>query len=89
MHYKTLIYHPYNERNLCFTQQNFTHLLEPFSSLSLMYVSNEQAFYQALQDTHIIMALKVKADIYDYAKNLQAIFTCMAGRDAIPTPPEN
>ncbi len=86
MKYKTVIYHPFNRINLNFTEENFRSLLKQISNMQIQYANNESEFYDYIKDSDFIVALKVDNNIYKEAYNLKAIFTCMAGRDAIPEP---
>lgn len=84
MKYKAVIYHPFNEKNLGFTKERFSTLLKKFQDISFHYPHNEDSFYKEVIDADFIIALKISSDLYIRAKRLKAVFTCMAGRDAIP-----
>lgn len=86
MKYKATIYHPFNQMNLNFTEDSFRSLFKNFNNIQIRYANNENEFYDYIIDSDFIIALKVDNRVYQKARNLKAIFTCMAGRDAIPDP---
>lgn len=84
MKYQAVIYYPSLEKDLNFTKAKFLEIFDRFDELGMVYVNDEKNFYRQIENADFIMALKIRPDVYRYAKKLQAVFTCMAGKEVIP-----